>query len=95
MARWNRLSAPAKKILQDAAIEHERATAERFINLGNKQKEDMVAAGMRVVTLQGPAALRFSESAREATWSRMRGQMERHPDGLKNYDRLISLFNKK
>jgi len=94
MARWNRLSAPAKKILQDAAIEHERATAQRFIDLGNKQKQEMVAAGMRVVSLQGPAAERFSKAAREATWNRMRTQMERHPDGLKNYDRLIGLFNK-
>jgi TRAP-type C4-dicarboxylate transport system substrate-binding protein len=94
MARWNRLSAPAKKILQDAALEHERATAQRFIDLGNKQKQEMVAAGMRVVSLQGPAAERFSKAAREATWNRMRTQMERHPDGLKNYDRLITLFNK-
>jgi TRAP-type transport system periplasmic protein len=92
--RWNRLSPQAKKILQDVAIEHERATAERFIDLGNKQRQDMVAAGMRVTTLQGPAAARFSQAAREATWSRMRTQMERHPDGLGNYDRLISLFNK-
>ncbi len=92
--RWNRLSPQAKKVLQDVAIEHEKATAERFIALGNQQRQDMIAAGMKVVTLEGAAGTRFSQAAREATWNRMRTQMERHPDGLKNYDRLIALFNK-
>ena len=92
--RWNRLSPEAKKVLQDVAIEHEKATAERFIALGNQQRQDMIAAGMRVFTLEGAAGTRFSQAAREATWNRMRTQMERHPDGLKNYDRLIALFNK-
>jgi TRAP-type C4-dicarboxylate transport system substrate-binding protein len=92
--RWNRLSPQAKKVLQDVAIEHEKATAERFIELGNRQRQDMLAAGMREVKLQGAAANRFSQAAREATWNRMRTQMERHPDGLKNYDRLIALFNR-
>jgi TRAP-type transport system periplasmic protein len=92
--RWNRLSPQAKKILQDVAIEHEKATAERFIDLGNRQRQEMLAAGMREVKLEGAAANRFSQAAREATWNRMRTQMERHPDGLKHYDRLIALFNR-
>lgn len=92
--RWNQLSEPARKILQDVAIEHERATAERFTAMAAQQREEMIAAGMQVVTLEGDAATNFSQAAREATWNRMREQMQRHPDGLKNFDTLLQLFNR-
>lgn len=91
--RWNQLSEPARKILQEVAIEHERATAERFTAMAAQQREEMIAAGMQVVTLEGDAATNFTQAAREATWNRMREQMQRHPDGLKNYDTLLQLFN--
>jgi TRAP-type C4-dicarboxylate transport system substrate-binding protein len=94
LARWNRLSEPARKILQDVAIEHERATAQRFTEMAQRQRQEMIEGGMQVVTLQGEAGERFSKAAREATWKRMRDQMQRHPDGLKNYETLISKFNK-
>ena len=94
LARWNRLSEPARKILQDVAIEHERATAQRFTEMAQRQRQEMIAGGMQIVTLQGEAGERFSKAAREATWKRMRDQMQRHPDGLKNYETLIGKFNK-
>ncbi len=94
LARWNRLSEPARKIVQEVAIEHERATAQRFTEMAQRQRQEMIAGGMQIVTIQGEAGERFSKAAREATWKRMRDQMQRHPDGLKNYETLISKFNK-
>lgn len=92
--RWNKLSEPAKKILQDVAIQHERESAEKFAELAQKQLAELDAGGMQVVNLEGPAAERFSKGAREATWNRMRTQMEKQPMGLKYYDELIQKFNR-
>lgn len=92
--RWNKLSEPAKKILQEVAIEHERASAERFATLAGEQLAQLDAAGMEVINLDGDAARKFSDGAREATWNRMRTQMEKQPMGLKYYDVLIEKFNR-
>ncbi|HSP32039.1 MAG TPA: hypothetical protein VLO13_08560 [Halomonas sp.] len=48
---------------------------------------------MEVITLEGDAAQRFSDAARDATWARMSRQMERHPMGLEHNDTLIEKFN--
>ncbi|MCE8021322.1 TRAP transporter substrate-binding protein DctP [Halomonas sp. MCCC 1A11036] len=90
---WNGLSEEAREILQEVAIEHERESAERFEMLAQEQQAELEADGMQVFRLEGEAAERFSEAAREATWERMRRQMERHPMGLKHYDELIEKFN--
>jgi len=92
--RWNELSEPAKQILQEVAIEHERESAERFAALAAEQLEELKANGMEVVELEGDAAQKFSDGAREATWNRMRTQMEKQPMGLEHYDVLIEKFNK-
>ena len=90
---WNALSPEAQQILQEVAIEHERSSAERFAEVAKAQQAELEADGMTVVTLEGAAADAFSEAAREATWNRMRTQMERHPSGLEHYDALIEAFN--
>ena len=90
---WNALSPEAQQILQEVAIEHERSSAERFAEVAKEQQAELETDGMTVVTLEGAAADAFSEAAREATWNRMRTQMERHPSGLEHYDALIEAFN--
>ncbi|MGQ4879357.1 TRAP transporter substrate-binding protein DctP [Billgrantia sp. LNSP4103-1] len=90
---WNGLSEEAREILQEVAIEHERESAERFEVLAEEQQAELEADGMQVFHLEGEAGERFSEAAREATWERMRSQMERHPMGLEHYDELIDKFN--
>lgn len=92
--RWNKLSEPAKKILQDAAIEHEIESSQRFATLAGEQLAKLDADGMQVVNLEGEAAKKFSDGARQATWNRMRTQMEKQPMGLQYYDVLIEKFNK-
>ncbi|MCP1312953.1 TRAP transporter substrate-binding protein DctP [Halomonas sp. 707D7] len=91
--KWNQLSPDAQQILQEVAIEHERDSAERLDDLAVEQQAALEENGMTVVTLEGEAATRYAEAAREATWARMRTQMERHPAGLTHYDELIEKFN--
>lgn len=90
---WNDLSDEAKKILQEVAIEHERDSANNLANLGDVQLEELIADGMQVVELEGQVRAEFASAARDATWARMRGLMERHPMGLQYYDELIAKFN--
>ena len=90
--RWNSLSDEAKTILQDVAIEHERASVEA---LRTKRDEDFAAleaGGMKVVELQGEARANYLAAAREKTWGRMKGLMAEDPMGDGQYDTLIGLF---
>ncbi|WP_447956288.1 TRAP transporter substrate-binding protein DctP [Vreelandella sp. EE7] len=91
--KWNQLSPEAQEILQDVAIEHERESAEHLADLAVEQQTELEDNGMDVVTLEGDAAKRYADAAREATWARMRSQMERHPMGLEHFDELIEKFN--
>lgn len=90
---WNALSEEAQTILQEVAIEHERNSALTLQEDARVQREEMIANGMQIVDLEGDVRAQFSESAREATWNRMRGLMERHPMGLEHYDSLVEMFN--
>ncbi|MFW8565041.1 TRAP transporter substrate-binding protein DctP [Orrella sp. 11846] len=92
--RWNKLSEPAKKILQEVAIEHERDSAAKFAEQSKEELAALDANGMKVIDLQGPAAEKYAKGAREATWNRMRPLMEKQPGGLENYDILIEKFNR-
>jgi len=91
---WNGLSKKAQNILQTVAIEHERDSALELADLGDVQLKELVADGMQIVELKGKVREEFARSAREATWNRMSGLMERHPMGLKYYDELLEKFNK-
>ncbi|UYF99286.1 MULTISPECIES: TRAP transporter substrate-binding protein DctP [unclassified Halomonas] len=91
--KWNQLSPESQQILQEVAIEHERDSAEQLAERAVEQQAELEEDGMNVVTLEGEAAQRYADAAREATWARMKGQMERHPMGLEHYDELIEKFN--
>ena len=92
LEKWNSLSEEARTILQEVAIEHEKASVEA---LRAKRDEDFAAldaAGMKVVSLEGEARANYLAAARQTTWDRMKGLMEESPQGAGNYDRLLELF---
>lgn len=91
--KWNQLSEESQQILQEVAIEHERESAEKLEERSLEQQAQLEADGMQVITLEGEASQRYADAAREATWERMRRQMERHPMGLEHYDALLEKFN--
>lgn len=91
--KWNQLSEEAQQILQEVAIEHERESAEKLEERSLEQQAQLETDGMQVITLEGEASQRYADAARDATWERMRRQMERHPMGLEHYDELLEKFN--
>ncbi len=90
--KWNSLPEEARTILQEVAIEHEQSSAAELGSMRDEQFATLAEGGMQVLELEGEARANFLEAAREKTWGRMKEQMEKHPDGLENYDRLIELF---
>ncbi|MHA6325196.1 TRAP transporter substrate-binding protein DctP [Roseivivax sp. CAU 1753] len=89
---WNELSEEARTILSEQAIAHEKASVEA---LKSKRDADFAALeeqGMQVIELEGQARADYLAAARDKTWARMQTQMQEHPMGLANYDRLIELF---
>ena len=92
LEKWNSLSDEAKKILQDTAIEHEKASVEALRLKRDQDFAALEAGGMKVVELQGEARANYLAAAREKTWGRMKGLMAESPMGDGNYDTLIGLF---
>jgi TRAP-type C4-dicarboxylate transport system substrate-binding protein len=90
--RWNALSEEARTIVQEVAIEHERSSMEKLSARAAEELAALEEAGMTTITLEGEAAARFSQAARQTSYDRMRAQMEQHPMGLEHYDHLIDLF---
>jgi TRAP-type transport system periplasmic protein len=92
LEKWESLSEESREILQEVAIEHERSSVEKLRALADEELAALEEAGMTTVTLEGEAAARYLEAARDETWARMRGLMEEHPMGLEHYDTLVELF---
>jgi len=90
---WGELTDEARDILQQVAIEHERASAESFAEVSAEQQAELEESGMTPVKLSGDAAGTYLKAAKDASLNRMRVRMEQHPDGLTNYDSLVDLFN--
>ena len=90
---WNGLSEAARTIVQEVAIEHERSSMETLSAQAAEEVAALEAAGMTTISLEGAAAERFSEAARQTSYDRMRAQMEQHPMGLTHYETLIELFS--
>ncbi|HQY28008.1 MAG TPA: TRAP transporter substrate-binding protein DctP [Burkholderiaceae bacterium] len=70
-ASWDKLGAPARKILQDVAIEHERDSYEANLAGTREHGDQMIAAGMKVVALQGAARAAYLDKAARVSWERL------------------------
>ncbi|WP_167784610.1 TRAP transporter substrate-binding protein DctP [Ramlibacter rhizophilus] len=69
--KWDSLSPQAQKILQDTAIEYERASYDANLAGTKAEGEAMIGKGMKVVTLSGEARKRYEDAASRVTWERM------------------------
>ena len=70
-ASWDKLGAAARKVLQDVAIEHERESYDANLVGTREQGEQMVAAGMKVIELQGAARASYLDKAARISWERL------------------------
>tara|TARA_R110002072_G_scaffold197657_1_gene355322 strand:- start:1532 stop:2542 length:1011 start_codon:yes stop_codon:yes gene_type:complete len=92
LEKWNSLSEESRTILQDVAIAHEKESAAKLGVVRDEDFAKLEEAGMKVVTLEGDAAVNYIAAANQKTWDRMKGLMADSPQGDGNYDRLIELF---
>jgi TRAP-type transport system periplasmic protein len=70
-AKWDSLPEAARKILQDVALEHERESVEANLKGTEEEGRQMLAGGMKVVELSGPARAAFLDKAARISWERM------------------------
>jgi TRAP-type transport system periplasmic protein len=70
-AKWDSLPAPAKRILQDVALEYERESYEANLKGTDEEGRQMIAGGMKVVELTGAARAAYLEKASRVSWERM------------------------
>ncbi len=92
MDSWNALTPEAQAVLQEVAIEHEVSSAESHLERRDREFAELEAGGMVAVSLEGEAAARYLQGARESTWNRMRELMEASPLDPDHFDRLIEHF---
>lgn len=88
-AKWEGLSAEAKKVLEDAAAEYEKTSYDNFqaqIGETDKAARD---AGMTVVTIEGDAQAKYLDLAYSSAWKRMEAAGTEHYEALRKayYDR--------
>jgi TRAP-type C4-dicarboxylate transport system substrate-binding protein len=69
--KWESLAPEAQKVLNDAAIEHERASFAANAEATKAEGDALVAKGMKVVTLTGEARKRYEEAYAKAGWERL------------------------
>ena len=69
--KWDSLSEPARKILQEVAIEYERESVDANLKNTDEEGRQMIAGGMKVVELTGAARASFLDKAARISWERM------------------------
>lgn len=81
--KWQQLPAMAREILQDAAIEYETNSYNRFKTLTLELDEKMRASGMKIVALQDEGANRYKEHAADIIWQRLKEQAPQNYEALR------------
>ncbi len=76
--KWDSLPEPARRVLQEVAIEYERESYEANIKGTEEEARQMIAGGMKVVTLTGAARNAFLEKAARISWERMQKRDATH-----------------
>jgi TRAP-type C4-dicarboxylate transport system substrate-binding protein len=69
--KWDGLSAAAKKILNDTAVAFEKESAAANATATKEEGEAMIAAGQKVVALEGAGRADYLAKASKASWDRM------------------------
>jgi TRAP-type C4-dicarboxylate transport system substrate-binding protein len=83
LGKWNGLSDAAKKVLQDTALEHEKASYEALQALHDKENAEVQKRGMQIITLEGANAEKFLQAAYDVPWARLKGRDPTHYDALR------------
>lgn len=85
-AKWKALSADARTLLTEVAIEYEQTSFENFQKMIATIDGEVQADGMTIVQLEGDAAAAYILRAHESAWSRMKEA------GVEDYDALRAAY---
>lgn len=69
--KWDSLPPQAQKILNDTAIEHEKASFAANASATQQEGDAMIAKGMKVVELSGEGRKKYLEAESRASWDRL------------------------
>ena len=86
--KFKTLTPKAQKLLQDTALEYEKAVYDEETAATKVDNAEMKAAGVKVITLTGEARKKYLTAAYESGWTRVK---ERAPE---NYEALRAKFFK-
>lgn len=81
--KWDSLSPQARKIVNDAAIEHEKASFAANEKATREEGDAMIAKGMKVVELSGESRRKYLELASRASWERLTKRDPKNVPALK------------
>lgn len=70
-AKWDSLPAPAKKILQDVALAHEKESIAANQKLTVEEGQQMIAKGMKVVVMPDAQKADYLAKASASSWARI------------------------
>lgn len=70
-AKWDSLPEPARKLLQEVAMEYEHESVEANLKNTDDEAKQMIAGGMKVVELGGSARTTYLEKASRVSWERL------------------------
>ena len=69
--KWDSLTPQAQKILNDTAIEHEKASFAANIAATQQEGDALIAKGMKVAELSGEGRKKYLEAEARTSWERL------------------------
>lgn len=86
LAKWNKLSPAAKKVIQDTIIAHEGAALKRLTDLAAAERKTLKDEGMKFYTVPNPKA--YVKLAVDSAYQRMTDRLKKTKRGPGNAAKL-------
>ena len=81
--KWDSLSPQARKILNDTAMEYEKASFAANAEATKNEGDALIAKGMKVVELTGEGRRKYEQAAERSSWERLAKRDPSHVAELK------------
>jgi len=70
LGKWQALPKKAKNLLEKTALSYEKKSDAFYRGISKKDEKEMMASGMKIITLKGKAAKAYVNAADAAVWKR-------------------------
>lgn len=82
-AKWEALSDEAKAVINEAAVEYEKASYDNFQKMAAEITKQVKEDGMEIIELEGEAAEKYLDLAYDSAWERLKQSGSKHYDALR------------